>query len=56
MLCVVCAFNYSEDLNFYFELTFPPGLDASYDLVQLCVFVIVANFVIEKSIKTLKYR
>lgn len=55
-MCIVSAFNYSEFLNGYLELTFPPETKASIELTTLCVFVTIINWTIEKGIKTIKYQ
>ena len=50
------AFNYSEMLNSYLELTFPSSEEPSVQLTLLCLFVTISNWLIEKGTKTLKYQ
>lgn len=56
ILCIISAFNYSDILNSYLELTFPQNQEVSLQLTLLCIFVTAANWVIEKGTKTLKYK
>ncbi|CAD8051496.1 unnamed protein product [Paramecium sonneborni] len=56
VLCIISAFNYSEMLNSYLELTFPSSEEPSVQLTMLCLFVTITNWLIEKGTKTLKYK
>ncbi|CAD8134897.1 unnamed protein product [Paramecium pentaurelia] len=56
VLCIISALNYSEFLNYCLELTFPQNKEPCMQFIKLCLFVIIMNWIIEKVIKTLKYK
>lgn len=56
-VCIVAALNLSEDINYFFELKFPDSEsnEAAHQFGILCIFIVVANYLIERAMKFVKY-